>query len=55
MKTTLRTLAASLAATAALCAAFIAPGVQAKSAHCTAVPVPGQPGHYVVVCSRLRP
>jgi hypothetical protein len=55
MKTFIRSLAASLAVAATFCAAFVAPGVQAKSAHCTAVPVPGQPGHYVVVCSRLRP
>lgn len=27
----------------------------AKSAHCSAVPVPGQPGHYIVICSRARP
>ena len=27
----------------------------AKSAHCSAVPVPGQPGHFVVICSRVRP
>lgn len=27
----------------------------AKSAKCSAVPVPGQPGHYIVTCSRIRP
>ena len=27
----------------------------AKSAHCGATPVPGQPGHFIVTCSRTRP
>ena len=27
----------------------------AKSAHCSSTPVPGQPGHYIVICSRVRP
>lgn len=55
MKTSLRAVTASLAVAAALAGAFVTAGVQAKSAKCTAVPVPGQPGHYIVVCSNVRP
>lgn len=55
MKTSLRAIAASLAVLAGLSGAFVTASVQAKSAKCTAVPVPGQPGHYIVVCSSARP
>lgn len=27
----------------------------AKRPHCGAVPVPGQPGHFTVICSSARP
>ena len=55
MKTSIRTAAATLAIIASVASLFVAAPVQAKSAHCSAVPVPGQPGHYIVVCSRARP
>ena len=55
MKTTIRTVAATLAIIATVAGFFVATPVQAKSAKCSAVPVPGQPGHYIVVCSRARP
>ena len=55
MKTTIRTAAATLAIIATVAGFFVATPVQAKSAKCSAVPVPGQPGHYIVVCSRARP
>ena len=55
MKTSIRTVAATLALIATVASLFVAAPVQAKSAHCSAVPVPGQPGHYIVVCSRARP
>jgi invasion protein IalB len=55
MKNSNRTLSAAFAAVAMVATAFIATPVLAKSAKCTAVPVPGQPGHYIVVCTRARP
>ncbi len=54
MKST-RTLFTTLAVIATLGSALIATPVQAKSPKCTAIPVPGQPGHYIVVCSSSRP
>jgi hypothetical protein len=55
MKTLIRTLASSFAVAAILSSAFVSTSAQAKSAHCGAVAVPGQPGHFIVVCSRTRP
>lgn len=55
MNTTIRAVAATFAVVATLGAALAPAPAQAKSAHCSAVPVPGQPGHYIVVCSRVRP
>jgi hypothetical protein len=55
MKTSIRTISATLAVIATVAGLFVAAPVQAKSAHCSAVPVPGQPGHFIVVCSRVRP
>ena len=55
MKTSIRTVAAAFAVVATIASAFVTTSVQAKRPHCSAVPVPGQPGHYIVVCSRSRP
>lgn len=53
MKT--RTLAATLAIAATLGSAFLAFDAEAKRAKCGAIPVAGQPGVYIVVCSTARP
>jgi hypothetical protein len=50
-----RKLLATLAVLATVSSAFFVSPVQAKSAKCSALPVAGQPGHYIVVCSRVRP
>ncbi len=46
---------ATLAVVATVSSAFFVAPVQAKSAKCKAVPVAGQPGHYIMLCSRVRP
>ena len=48
--------AAALALAGILAGQFaIVSQAQARSTHCAAVPIPGQPGHYIVRCSTSRP
>jgi hypothetical protein len=49
----LRVIAVAVAFVGALSVA--AAPAYARSAKCTAVPVPGQPGHFIVHCSTARP
>lgn len=55
MKTPFRRIAASFAVIAALAGSLAVTTAEAKRAQCSAIPVPGQPGHFIVVCSTTRP
>lgn len=51
----MKTLTAIIAIAATLGTALVSFDAEARRPHCSAVPVAGQPGHYIVVCSTTRP